>query len=293
MPEASVVIATHNRVRELGDCLAALAKQSKPEQFEVIAVDNGSQDETQRVIAAHANDRVRGVFVADPNRAKARNAGIAAARGRIVIFCDDDTLAPKNFVAEHVRAHHDISRPAVVSGPIINVPDKDQHVAPSARNYSRAFFCTCNVSVPKADLEAVGGFDERYDLYGWEDTDVGLRLRSRGLTRVFAWPAYIYHVKPPRTLTLERRRALAVEKGTMAARFVRKAPSWPVRLATGAYAANFARAAIVNARPLRKLYERLARGTRPGSLVQAFASEALVDAAYLDALKTALRRTEC
>ena len=289
MPDASVVIATHNRVRELADCLAALTSQSKPEQFEVIVVDNGSQDQTQEVIAAHASDRVRGLFVSDPNRAKARNAGIAHARGRIIIFCDDDTVAPNNFVAEHLRAHHANPRPSVVSGPIINVPDKDHLVAPSARHYSRAFFCTCNVSVAKTDLEAVGGFDERYDLYGWEDTDLGLRLRSRGLARVFAWPAYIYHIKPPRTGTLERRRALAVEKGTMAARFIRKAPSWAVRLATGAYGANFARAAIVNAKPLRTLYERLARSAPPGSFLHAFASEALVDAAYLDALKTALR----
>lgn len=293
MPEATVVIATRNRASELDDCLAALAKQSNPELFEVVVVDNGSQDRTQEVIAAHASERVRGVSVAEPNRAKARNAGIADARGRLVIFCDDDTVAPNNFVAEHVRGQRDSAHPAVVSGPIINVSDKDHLIAPSARHYSRAFFCTCNVSVAKADLDAVGGFDERYDLYGWEDTDIGLRLRARGLARLFAWPAYIYHVKPPQAMTLDRRRALAVEKGTMAARFVRKAPSWSVRLATGAYTANFARAAIVNAKPLRTLYERLARSARPGSLVQALASEALVDAAYLDALRTALRHAEC
>ncbi len=290
MPNASVVIATHNRARELADCLASLARQSRPDQFEVVVVDNGSQDATPAVIAQAAGDRVRGIWVPDPNRAKARNAGIAAARGRIIIFCDDDTIAPEHFVAEHVRAQHDEPHPSVVSGPIINVPDKDALVRPGARHYSRAFFCTCNVSVAKAELEAVGGFDERYDLYGWEDTDVGIRLRARGLARVFAWPAYIYHVKPPRVMTLQRRRALAQEKGTMAARFVRKAPTWPVRLATGAYAANFMRAAIVNARPLRELYERLASGARPGSLAATLAAEALVDADYLDALKTALRR---
>jgi GT2 family glycosyltransferase len=292
MPIASVVIATHNRATQLADCLDALAKQSKREQFEIVVVDNGSQDSTQAVIAQYANTNVRGVFVSDPNRAKARNAGIAAAGGRIVIFCDDDTVAPQDFVAEHVRVH-DEKHPSVVSGPIINVPDKDQRVVPSARHYSRAFFCTCNVSVAKADLEAVGGFDERYDLYGWEDTDIGIRLRARGLARIFAWPAYIYHIKPPRAMTLERRRQLAVEKGRMAARFVRKAPSWPVRLATGAYGVNFARGAIVNAKPLRALYERLVRAARPGSVLEAVASEALVDAAYLDALRTALRRAEC
>ncbi|MDQ6767732.1 MAG: glycosyltransferase [Candidatus Eremiobacteraeota bacterium] len=293
MPKASVVIATHNRAAELDDCLGALARQAVPEQFEVVVVDNGSQDATQDVIARHAGERVRSVFVADPNRAKARNAGIAASTGRILIFCDDDTVAPENFVAEHLRAHEGEQHAAVVSGPIVNVADKQGLIAPAARHYSRAFFCTCNVSVPKAELDAIGGFDERYDLYGWEDTDLGIRLRARGLIRLFAWPAYIYHIKPPRRMTLERRRALAVEKGTMAARFVRKAPSWPVRLATGAYGANFARAAIVNAKPLRALYERLARKAGSGSLAGAFACEALVDAAYVDALKAALQRAEC
>lgn len=291
MFDASVVIATHNRAAQLADCLAALARQSQLARFEVIVVDNGSHDSTQAVIAGVASERVRGIAVADPNRAKARNAGIAAARGRIVIFCDDDTVAPAEFVAEHLRAH-EAQPTAVVSGPIINVPDPRVAIAPSARHYSRAFFCTCNVSVPKAQLEAAGVFDERYDLYGWEDTDLGIRLRARGLRRVFAWPAFLYHIKPPNITTLERRRLLAQEKGTMAARFVRKAPTWPVRFATGAYAANFARAALVHAPPLRGLYERVARSASPGSLGWVLATEALVDAEYLDALKSALRRAD-
>jgi GT2 family glycosyltransferase len=292
MPNASVIIATHNRATELDACLGSLARASRRDAFEIVVVDNGSQDATRDVLARHAGDGVRAIFVADPNRAKARNAGIAAARARLVIFCDDDTIVPTDYVAEHLRAHHDERRPAVVSGPIVNVPDRDHLIEPAARHYSRAFFCTCNVSVPKADLEAVGGFDERYDLYGWEDTDLGIRLRARGLVRLFAWSAYIYHIKPPSVMTLERRRALAVEKGTMAARFVRKAPTWPVRLATGAYGANFARAAIVNAPPLRAWYERLARTARPGSLTWLLASDAVVDAAYLDALKSALRHAD-
>jgi GT2 family glycosyltransferase len=286
MPDASVVIATRNRATRLAECLAALSRQTAP-SFEIVVVDNGSDDDTAAVIAA-AGEHVRGISVADPNRAMARNAGIAAALGRIVIFCDDDTVAPPAFVAEHLRAHEH-ARPAVVSGPIINVPDGATPIRPSARHYSRAFFCTCNVSVSKADLLAVGLFDERYDLYGWEDTDLGIRLREHGLRRTFAWPAYLYHIKPPSSTTLERRRALAQEKGTMAARFVRKAPRWSVRLATGAYAANFARAAIVHARPLRVVYERVADRAPAGSLASALAIEALVDAAYVDALQEALR----
>lgn len=292
MRSASVIIATHDRARALDDCLNSLARATRRDDFEIVVVDNGSQDATAEVIARHAADGVRSVYVGEPNRAKARNAGIAAACGRLAIFCDDDTIAPRDFVAEHLRAHRDEPRPAVVSGPIINVPDGAHLIEPAARHYSRAFFCTCNVSAPKADLEAVGGFDERYDLYGWEDTDLGIRLRARGLVRLFAWPAFIYHVKPPSAQTLERRRSLATEKGAMAARFVRKAPTWPVRLATGAYGANFARAAIVNAPPLLALYQRLASTARPGSLLELLASQAIVDAAYLDALRSALKSSD-
>lgn len=292
MPEASVVIATRDRAAMLEGCLTTLLRQSAAGRFEIIVVDNGSSDATPRVIAelrataASVDTMLHSLSVAEPNRAKARNAAIARAAGDIVIFCDDDTIVPEHFVARHLDEHKRPQR--VVSGPIVNVDDAHTLPAPGARHYSRAFFCTCNVSVHRSELEAAGGFDERYDLYGWEDTDLGIRLKARGLGRVFCRQAYIYHVKPKTTSTLARRRALAVEKGKMAGRFVHKSPSWPVRLATGAYAANFARARLFHARPLRALYEQLAAPERGDSALKALATEALVDAAYVDALRAAL-----
>lgn len=288
MLEASVIIATRDRAALLADCLGSLITQSARGRFEIVVVDNGSRDATPSVIERFGREGVRGAYVADPNRSMARNAGIALALGDLVVFIDDDTIAPPGFIAAHLRAHEGVES-SVVSGPIVNVADGEHLIASAPRHYSRAFFCTCNASVARAELTAIGGFDERYDLYGWEDTDVGIRLRARGLARVFAWPAYIYHIKPPQAMTLERRRALAVQKGTMAARFVRKAPSWPVKLATGAYTANFLRAGIVNAPVLRQLYERLARSAKRGSALETLATEALVDAAYVDALQSALR----
>ena len=294
MPEATVVVATRDRVGFLRDCLGALARQSAAGRFDVVVVDNGSTDETPRVIAdaAARGESVRGIFVAEPNRGKARNAGIAAAAADVVIFCDDDTVAPSGFVDAHLRARRAHSR-SVVSGPIVNVPDADHLTPPGPQHFSRAFLCTCNASVARADLQAVGGFDERYDLYGWEDTDLGVRLRARGVGRAWSWDAFIYHIKPPAAITLERRIALAAEKGAMAARFVRKSPTTPVRLATGAYALNFARAALFGAPPLRRLYARLA-GSRDesGSPLQRIAADALVDAAYVDALTAGLRRRD-
>jgi hypothetical protein len=299
MIEATVIIATRDRAGLLRDCLACLSRQSALGRFEVIVVDNGSIDATSAVIAqAAANtSRVRGLSVAEANRGKARNAGLAAAEGRIIIFCDDDTLPPVRFVEAHLSAHVTAGRGGsaserVVTGPIINVPDARDLPPPGPKNFSRAFFCTCNVSAPREALERVGGFDERYDLYGWEDTDVGVRLQAAGLRRRFEWEAYIYHVKPPDALPLDRALSLAREKGAMAARFVRKSPTFAVRLATGAYAANYLRAAVVNSAPMRSLYARWTRERPPASRLGRFAREALVDAAYLDALRSTLRRRD-
>ncbi|MDQ6781073.1 MAG: glycosyltransferase [Candidatus Eremiobacteraeota bacterium] len=290
MQTASVVIATRNRAALLDNCLASLQRQSAGSSFEVVVVDNGSTDATSEVIARHAQQGmdVRTTRVAEPNRAKARNAGIRLTRGELTIFCDDDTLAPLHFVASHISSHP-ARGGAVVAGPIIDILDPADRVAPAARHYSRAYFCTCNASVAKADLEAVGGFDERYDLYGWEDTDLGIRLRARGLRRTFSWQAFIYHIKPPSSEDYQLRRELAREKGKMAARFVRKAPTWPVRLATGAYGLNFLRASLVGARPLRLACEKLMRSPRSSAALRRLARETLLDAAYIDALRAGLR----
>jgi len=300
MIDATVIIATRDRAELLRDCLSCLGRQTAAGRFDVVVVDNGSTDSTPAVIAtAASNAPVRGLSVPEANRGKARNAGLAAARGGIIVFCDDDTLPPERFVEAHLAAHVSAasgraadSAERVVSGPIINVPDARTLPAPGPKNFSRAFFCTCNVSAPKRALEQIGGFDERYDLYGWEDTDVGVRLREIGLRRSFAWDAYIYHVKPPEALPLDRALALAREKGTMAARFVRKSPTFAVKLATGAYAANFLRAAVVHARPMRSLYTRWARERPPASKLGRFARESLVDAAYIDSLRTAMHSNE-
>lgn len=292
MLAASVVIATRNRAGLLRGCLDRLAAQTAAGSFDIVVVDNGSTDDTAAVVAdaAARGIPVRRIEVAEPNRGKARNAGIAAAAGATVIFCDDDTLAPPGWVRAHLAARDGAPR-GVVAGPIVNVEGARDLPLPTAKNFSRAFLCTCNASAARADLEAVGGFDERYDLYGWEDTDLGVRLKRSGARRVWSWDAYIYHVKPAAAQPLDKRLALAAEKGAMAARFVRKSPTLAVRLATGAYALNFARAAILEAPPLRRWYARVVAGAAdPASRVASFASESLVDAAYVDALRAALRR---
>ncbi len=251
----------------------------------MIVVDNGSTDDTKAVAER------RGVtYLYEPvaNRGKARNRGIAAATGSHVLFVDDDVVVPAGFVAVHAREHHASVFPRVVSGPIINTPSAADKPAPSALNYSNAFFCTCNVSVRASSLAAVGGFDDSFDLYGWEDTELGLRLRAFDVRRVFAWDAYLWHIKPPAGATLDHEIAKTIEKARMAARFVRKAPSSRAKLATGAYAFNLLRAKALAPPAAQPLFAGIATSPNVPAPLARVARGLLLDSVYVDELQRGL-----
>lgn len=281
----SVVIATRNRAALLDGALSSLRAQTGAPAFEVVVIDNGSSDATASVAAGHG---ARVVAVAEPNRAKARNAGIALATGEIVLFVDDDVVLPPGFVAAHARAHAAQPAPHVVTGPIINVPAPDVHPLPTVLNASNAFFCTCNVSVGRDALDAVGGFDETFDRYGWEDTELGARLRRRGLGRRFAWDAFLWHVKPPTAETLDAALVRTLEKARMAAKFVRKDPSRRTRLATGAYALNLLRARLLTPPAVQPLLAGIATSERAPAALAVLARNLVLDGAYADELARAL-----
>jgi len=167
--------------------------------------------------------------------AKGRNAGIARARGERIIFIDDDVLPLPTFVEEHLRSHASHLQ-AIVRGGAINVESFDELPPPvwSIRNYSGNYFWTTNVSVPGETIRSIGGFNETFSEYGWEDIDVGLRLRARGVKAVFNPRALVYHYKP----RLERAKVPAMleqarAQARTAAKLARLHPHWRAYLATG------------------------------------------------------------
>jgi glycosyltransferase involved in cell wall biosynthesis len=287
---ASVVIATKDRVKFLTSALDSLAAQEDAPEFEVIVADNGSSDATAEAVTQRQGRALNlsRVFVPEPNRGKARNAGVASATGRILIFIDDDVELPPHFLAAHVRAHAGTS-PLAVSGPILNVPGYGSRHKPSFANYSGAFFCTCNVSLPRSAFVAAGGFDEGFDLYGWEDTELGLRLRRRDLRRAFAWDAYLYHIKSPMTETLEVVLGKTKERARMAARLLQKDASLRIKLATGAYGANLWRSRLTVPAWTLPFYASLARSERVPRPLRALARAQLLDGEYTGELRRALR----
>src|SRR5579862_9158271 len=276
--DISVIIATKDRARYLERALESLRTQTGP-AFEVVVVDNGSSDDTRAVAekcSSQPGFAVTYLFEPEPNRGKARNSGIRAARGDLVVFCDDDVSIPPGWLVAHQEAHR-AGNSTVVNGPILNVGSYEDRPKPKPANYSRAFLCTCNASVPRAALIGVNGFDEEFNLYGWEDTELGVRLRESGVRWKFAWDAYIWHIKPPTENTVEVETRKAVEKARMARRFLRKHPSQRARLATGAHPVNVLRGRFFLPEGLLAIYAGLASRERVPGWLRALARAQLLD----------------
>ncbi|MDQ2865502.1 MAG: glycosyltransferase [Candidatus Eremiobacteraeota bacterium] len=287
----SIVIATKDRASYLERALQSFEEQIAAPSFEVIVVDNGSADDTKGVVERQSlreSYPVIYVYEPEPNRGKARNRGITSATGYLVLFCDDDVVLPPGFLAGHEAAH--TTSNLVVNGPILNVASYEALPKPNPGNYSRAFLCTCNVSIPKHALDAVGGFDESFDLYGWEDTELGARLRESGLRWRFAWDAYLWHIKPPQENTLHVETRKALEKARMAKRFVAKQPSARARIATGAHRANLLRGRYLLPDALLALYAGIATSPGTPAFIRALARSQFLDGMYTRELVRVLER---
>ncbi len=286
----SIVIATRDREAMLAGALASLAAQRDAPAFEVVIVDNGSRDGTASLVRERATTAaypLHYVFAARPNRGAARNAGVRAASGDVVLFIDDDVRLPDRFLFAHASAHAARAGRAV-SGPILNVASVASQPKPTLANYSGAFFCTCNVSVGRAAFDTVGGFDENFTLYGWEDTELGLRLRESGVARGFAWDAYVWHIKPQHLETLETVVQKTVERGRMAARLLQKNDSMRTKLATGAYGFNLVRSTVLAPAWSLDRFHALATNERAPAGLRALARGQYLDGRYRVAMREAL-----
>src|SRR5215213_2921854 len=102
----SVVLPVRNERRHLGDQLSALAEQTYDGPWELVVVDNGSTDGSGDVARSFA-PRVPALrVVSAPRRGlnHARNAGVRAARGEVLAFCDADDVAAPGWLAALVEA---------------------------------------------------------------------------------------------------------------------------------------------------------------------------------------------
>ena len=220
----SVVVATHNRRALLGRVVGAILAQSlAADQYELILVDDGSADGTEKLgaeLAQHRNVR----YIRQENRgpAAARNRGIREAAGQIVAFTDDDCLVPPDWLARLADGY--VRHPEVcgVGGGI--VPTAEALESSALARYEKkvtrdvfgaaddevlgGFECpafgTNNMSYRRATLLEVDGFDEGFPPRVWgEDADLKLRITQRG-GRLLYLPMAVVHLRDYRLKTFLR-----------------------------------------------------------------------------------------
>jgi glycosyltransferase involved in cell wall biosynthesis len=239
-PKLSIQLCTYNRARLLERVLEACFDQTlAADDYEVVLVNDGSKDDTEAVIErARAIATCRFVAVTRENGglAKARNTGLAHCSGERIAFIDDDVLPTPVFAAEHLRSdarHGDV----VVRGAAINTESFDALPVPvwTPLNYSGNWFWTTNVSVRRSRLDAAGGrFDESFAEYGWEDIELGMRLRALGTKAVFNRFALAFHYKPrPTGTNVEGMLRQVRAQARTAVRLEELHPNWRVALAIG------------------------------------------------------------
>lgn len=195
----SVQICTYNRKEMLRRCLEAYFEMDYPvSDFEIVLVDDGSDDGTDRMVAElHSPCRITYIRKDHGGLSAARNVGIHNARSKIILFADDDILPDRMLLAEHMESHR--SHPnSIIMGWVNHVESFDHIRKPSwtPADISTSSFWTSNVSVPKKTILDAGLFDEEFTEYGWEDIELGRRFRARGVTRKFNPKAIVYHCKP-------------------------------------------------------------------------------------------------
>jgi glycosyltransferase involved in cell wall biosynthesis len=238
----SVVIPTYNRLPILRQCLMALERQELVppiERFEVVLVDDGSTDDTVAWLRENAAElpHVRLICQDHGGPAEGRNRGVEHADGDVIVFIDSDLVVLPDFLQQHARALEQRwrergNRLCFTYGAVVNTanfenPTSEPH---KLNDVSFAYFATGNVAIDREVLERAGLFDTAFRLYGWEDLELGERLRRLGVDLVRCPRAVGYHWHPalsleqiPRLIEVERQRA------KMGLVFYRKHPTRRVR----------------------------------------------------------------
>lgn len=233
MVKISVIIPTFNRRHVLARTLPTLLEQDlPPEEYELIFVSDGSTDGTCEFLRSLKPRCSLRVFDA-PHRGAgaARNVGICAAAGELVLLLDDDLIAVPDLLRQHCIAHAGFE-PQVIHGSISISPDSARTII---RHITERFYeefnlsktpgmelrfpgkidksismlsSMVNSSMPREALLRCGGFDEQ--ILAAEDLELGLRLWKMGLPIRCQPTAMVYelHVKSSKNYLTNQAKAI-------------------------------------------------------------------------------------
>ncbi len=214
----SVVMPTHNRPDILGETLEAYAAQTLPrDQWELVLVDDASRNDVG-ALADAAKPRIELQYQRNETRqgpGPTRNTAIAMAKGKYLLFTGDDIVPEPDFLERHLAAHAKLgdTYDAVVGQTVwhraLPVSDFMKYVTGEGGqqfNYNAilhnqtahyGYFYTSNVSISrKLLMTQETAFSDRFKGYGYEDTELGLRLAQAGMNLFYDSGAVGAHFHP-------------------------------------------------------------------------------------------------
>ncbi|MGH9136850.1 MAG: glycosyltransferase family 2 protein [Acidimicrobiales bacterium] len=201
-PDVSVVVPTRNGARRVAALLAGL-ERDEADTFEVIVADDGSEPNERHALRAVVAAHPAVVLIDQPHAglAAARNAGARAARGKAVLFLDDDMVPPATILHEaaaRVSRGADVvlfeielaatAEPSLLTREVRSW-QRDERAALVAGRTRYDDLNMAATAVRRTLFDALGGFDERFTAggrYGNEDVELGHRLLQHGARVQFA-----------------------------------------------------------------------------------------------------------
>ncbi len=237
----SIVIPTYNRKPILEKCLFALENQKLKDRninYEIVVVDDGSTDGTS-IWIRNNKEILPHVVLYEQNHggpALGRNLGVIKSKYEIIIFIDSDLVVLEDFIACHLEKLQSFwirnGRKCFTYGSVINTsnfhnPHKEKY---KLLDSSFAYFATGNVAISKELLLGIGLFDTSFSLYGWEDLELGERLRKIGTKLIKCPKAVGFHWHPAFDCNqIESLVTQEKERAKMAIVFFKKHPNLRVR----------------------------------------------------------------
>jgi GT2 family glycosyltransferase len=214
LPLASIIIVNHNGENYLNGLFESLSHQTF-KNFEVILVDNASNDNSLNIAEEFAARRYFSLKIIrkkiNLGFCEGNNVGVKIAKGRYMIFLNDDTYVENDWVEELVKRARFDDEPAVVASMIANPDNSFAYLGLMYDIYGAALAKEASNSNPedknlfygsgaallvcKYVLDQVGAFDSELFMYQ-DEVDLCWRIRLAGYKISYAPNAKCYHLKP-------------------------------------------------------------------------------------------------
>lgn len=175
----SIVIIVKNESKYIKNCLEALLKQSYQE-FEIIAVDNGSTDRTGEIINSLEDKRIK--YFYEPSKygiAKLRNFGVMKAIGEYIFFTDADCIPNSHWLEEGLKVLETKEYVGVEGKTYYEFKQKITISDSNTCQFIPGEFMTCNVAYTRNILKKVNYFDPDFK-HAYEDRDFAFRVMKLG-----------------------------------------------------------------------------------------------------------------